>query len=289
MVVQKVIYNDLKNRVSKVLSWLIGRFRSEREYLDLSVAGRNLRVLRGTVRPKVDKDDAWFATLSAKANVIFDIGANVGYTALLANLYGRPRSIVLIDANVDALGTALRNLAMNNMAVNCRFHRAFVGAKDSDKVKFYTVGTGAAGSMYESHAKTAAAVNSYFYVETITVDTLCANIGLTPDLVKIDVEGAESLVLEGAQRLAEKMGCVFFVEMHATREVPMLDNAHKVIKWCERVGYYPYYLKNHEVLTRPEVIAHRGKCHLLLLPQTREYPKSLRTISEGAQLPSLEC
>lgn len=251
------------------------------------MADRKLRVLNGTVRSKVDKDDAWFATLAAEANVIFDIGANVGYTALLANLYGRPSSVVLLDANVEALGMALRNLAMNNMAINCRFHNAFVGAKDSDKVKFYTVGTGAAGSMYESHAKTASAVNSYFYVETITVDTLSASMRLTPDLVKIDVEGAEFLVLQGAQQLAEKMQCAFFVEMHATKEVPMLDNAHKIIKWCERVGYRPYYLKNHELLTRPDVIAHRGKCHLLLLPQMMDYPDALKTIAEGAQLPPL--
>lgn len=251
------------------------------------MADRKLRVLSGTVRSQVDKDDAWFATLASSANVIFDVGANVGYTALLANLYGRPSSIVLIDANVEALGTALRNLAMNNMSINCRFHRAFVGAKDSEKVKFYTVGTGAAGSIYESHAKTASAVNSYFYVETITVDTLSTNLGLTPDLVKIDVEGAELLVLEGAKQLAGKMGCAFFVEMHATEEVPMLDNAGRIIQWCEQVGYRPYYLKNHELLARPDVIAHRGKCHLLLLPQTMEYPELLKTIAEGAQLPSL--
>jgi FkbM family methyltransferase len=251
----------------------------------VSLGGKDLCVLGGTIRSKVDKDDAWFAALASSASAILDIGANVGYTALLANVYGRPDSVVLVDANADALGVALRNLAMNDMALNCRFHRAFVGSRDSEKVKFYTVGTGAAGSIYASHAKTASTVNSYFYIETITIDTLCTRLGLNPDLVKIDVEGAEHMVLEGAKQLAQKAGTIFFVEMHATEEVPMSENARKVLGWCDQVGYRPYYLKSHEVLAKPELIAHRGKCHLLLLPQAMTYPEYLRSIAEGSPLP----
>lgn len=234
---------------------------------------------------KVDKDDAWFATLAMSAKVIFDIGANVGYTALLANLYGRPRDILLVDANAEALGIALRNLAMNNMALNCRFHRAFVSSSDSEEIKFYTVGTGAAGSMYPSHAKTASAANSFFFIGTITLDTLSEMLDLIPDLVKIDVEGSEHLVLEGADRILRKGTPIFLVEMHATEEVPMIENARRVIHWCENVGYHPYYLRSHELLLNPEMIAHRGKCHLLLLPAKASYPNQLKTIEEGSPLP----
>src|SRR5690606_25082192 len=124
--------------------------------------------------------------------------------------------------------TAVKNLAANNMSLNCRFHQSFVSSSDTERVKFFTVGTGAAGSMYRSHAKTAAAIDSYVYVETVSLNTLCERTDLWPDLVKIDVEGAESLVLEGAEKLAELASAFFFVEMHSTMELPMIENAKRV-------------------------------------------------------------
>jgi hypothetical protein len=142
--------------------------------------------------------------------------------------------------------------------------------------------------MYRSHAKTAAAIDSYVYVETVSLNTLCERTDLWPDLVKIDVEGAESLVLEGAEKLAELASAFFFVEMHSTMELPMIENAKRVLDWCERMNYKAYYLKEHELLERPEVIAHRGKCHLLLLPIQASYPSGLKSIQEGQDLPPIE-
>lgn len=61
---------------------------------------------------------------------------------------------------------------LNNMGRNIRFWPAFVSDKRGDRVKFYTIGAGEAGSMYKSHAKTAATLNSFFYVDTTSVDYL---------------------------------------------------------------------------------------------------------------------
>lgn len=278
----------MRRKLTKILSGLLQRLKKDRPYVIVNFLGKELRVLKGTLRLQVDKDDAWFAYLAKHARVLFDIGANVGYTALLANLYGSPKAIVLVDANLEALSTAVKNLAANNMSLNCRFHQSFVSSNDTERVKFFTVGTGAAGSMYRSHAKTAAAIDSYVYVETVSLNTLCDRTDLWPDLVKIDVEGAESLVLEGAEKLAELASAFFFVEMHSTMELPMIENAKRVLDWCERMNYKAYYLKEHELLERPEVIAHRGKCHLLLLPIQASYPSGLKSIQEGQDLPPIE-
>ena len=61
---------------------------------------------------------------------------------------------------------------MNNLGNNASYFPAFVSDSIGDKIKFYTVGSGAAGSMYKSHAETAAILNTYLYVNTITLDFL---------------------------------------------------------------------------------------------------------------------
>ncbi|HMC00479.1 MAG TPA: hypothetical protein VKN14_05520, partial [Flavobacteriaceae bacterium] len=59
------------------------------EYKDVKLSkstlcGVHLKTTPGTIRKNVDQDDAWFFYLAKHHDVIFDIGCNVGYTALLA-------------------------------------------------------------------------------------------------------------------------------------------------------------------------------------------------------------
>lgn len=258
----------------------------ENEFESTELCGVDLKSLKGTIRQKVDYDDAWFFYLAKHHQVIFDIGANVGYTALLAMIQNGLRRYVLLDPNPLAIASASQNLLMNGFGMNASFVNSFVSDKEKNKIKFYTVGTGAAGSMFASHAKTAAKLNQWFYVDTTTVDSLVDNYHLIPDLVKIDVEGAEYLVLEGAKALARNQKTFFFVEMHALAEVTMEENAKNILAWCNEVSYNAWYMSEAKIMITPEIIAHRGKCHLLLIPKEMEYPLYLKGIKQGNALPN---
>jgi FkbM family methyltransferase len=61
-------------------------------------------------------------------------------------------------------------------------------------------------------------------VPTITIDTLCADFGLTPGLIKIDVEGAEYGVLQGSKACAKKGQTHYLVEMHSNPQMTMVAN-----------------------------------------------------------------
>jgi hypothetical protein len=124
-------------------------------------------------------------------------------------------------------------------------------------------------------------------VPTLTLDSLSEYYGLIPDYVKIDVEGAESLVLVGATKIANKKVCKFLVEMHSSQELLMETNAFKILTWCKNNNYNAWYLKNHELLEDPKQIQHRGRCHLLLLPNHFPFPGYLKGISQGDNLGSL--
>jgi hypothetical protein len=142
--------------------------------------------------------------------------------------------------------------------------------------------------MFKGHAETAAALNTYYLVPTVTIDNLVNIFGWKPDLVKIDVEGAESLVLRGSAQLAKEQQTIFMVEMHSPPELPMIENAGRVLDWCRQHKYKAWYMRDAVHLRLAEQIADRGKCHLLLMSEGKEYPPELAAIKQRDPLPSSE-
>jgi FkbM family methyltransferase len=259
-------------------------FGNKANFAATELLGKALTIAEGTINKKADKDDAWWYALAQKHDIIFDIGANIGYSTLLATLHNPEKTIILADPNPDALAIARQNLEKNNLAENKQYINAFVGAKKGEQVKFYTLGTGSAGSMFGSHADSAKSVNAHYMVNTTTVDDIIADTGIMPSLIKVDVEAAESYVLQGATTLATKQHTTFMVEMHAPPEMPMLTNAQLILDWCAAYNYKAYYLKEHTLLLNAQQIAHRGRCHLLLLPVDISYPEYLNAINEGDEI-----
>ena len=257
----------------------------EAKYVEATLCGVPLKTLSGTIRNKVDQDDAWWFYLAKHHDVIFDIGANIGYTALLSLIQNPKRQIILVDPNPEALEKAAINIIKNNLGSRVQYLTAFVSNVLDDTIKFYTVGAGAAGSMYASHAETAASMNSYLDVKTVTLDYIYKFYDLKPDLVKIDVEGAETLVMQAAKKLANESKCSFFIEMHNVENLGMEAAAQLMLDWCKEMNYKAWYLKTGEELITAETVKTRGKCHLLLLPVTKEYPEYLKGISQNHELP----
>lgn len=250
--------------------------------------GRDLTVRVGSLGDPAtpDYDDAWIHACALHSTTVFDVGANVGQSALLI-LASQPalREIVLVEANWRALSIAADNLIRNQMSGRARFVCAFAGREEDRVVELWTVGTGAAGSMFKGHAVTAAAANETIQVPTVTLDGIAKRSGVQPDLVKIDVEGAEHEVLLGAREIAASHTARFIVEMHSPPELTMARNAELVLAWCRDVGYSAWYLDKAIGLDSPQQVASRGRCHLLLQPSSWALPEWLATIKQSAKLP----
>jgi hypothetical protein len=67
----------------------------------------------------------------------------------------------------------------------------------------------------------------------------------------------------------------------------MFETGRFVINWCVDNDYVAYCLTDGKILQDPQKIAHRGKCHVLLLPKNIPYPEYLLNIQEGSELPRL--
>lgn len=254
-------------------------------FFEFKIAGVSLKGIKGTNRKNVDMDDAWLFQLTKNNNCFYDLGCNIGYISLFAAIQKNNKMIVAVDPNPEALAKAAQNLIINGFGFKSKFISAFIGDVVGKEVKFYTVGTGEAGSMYESHAHTASLTKSYYYVKTETIDSIIKSTGIIPDLIKIDVEGAENLALKGATEIAKKQFAKFIIEMHGLPERSMFDNANFVLDWCKENNYVPYYLKDAAILKDAETISKRGKCHLLLVPINQEYPEYLQNVKQRDELP----
>lgn len=244
---------------------------------------RDFTVREGTIRKTPDKDDGWLFAASSLSTRIFDIGANIGQSAFLELFHKSVEHVLLVDANPMALSIAAENLIMNGLINTVNLECVFVSDRPGEELDFYTVLYGAAGSMIKAHAKTAAKRNLHFKVKTTTINLLAHKYGV-PDFIKLDIEGAESLALLGANEVMTQHKTRFLVEMHSSAELPMLENARKVLSICQDLDYDVWYLAREVKLESPEQLLDRGRCHLLLQPREWEWPTKVLRIKQNAIL-----
>ena len=92
----------------------------------------------------------------------------------------------------------MTNLILNNKSQNAIFIPKAAYNKSGENIQLWTMpGPFSGASLDISFTKTGNITKSYFDVETITLDKIAETYNYYPDLVKIDVEGAEFSVLEG--------------------------------------------------------------------------------------------
>lgn len=235
-------------------------------------------------RTRDDVDYAWQYALGRHASVIFDIGCSKGYDNLM--LLPRPelKRAILVDANKEALVILTENLIRNNLMNKVNVVLGFVADKMNDTYKLWSDGAGHAGSMYRDHAKSA---TGFQEVQSLTIDFLRDFFKADPELIKIDIEGAEIMALNGAKETVKACKPKIFVEVHSNEGMTMEANTLQIIAWCNEMGYDCWYMKDKSLITDAEKNKHRGRCHVLLLPKGTSFPEYLKNIEQSAPIESV--
>jgi FkbM family methyltransferase len=150
--------------------------------------------------------------LIEKNDIIFDVGAwNGVYTLLFSRLVGDKGRVYAFEPDHVALKALERNLKLNEIK-----NVVVVPIALSNKNGFATLMAKEFGGSGSTIIRRADKPKST-YVMTTTMDYFCIIENIIPNGVKIDVEGAEDLVLEGASRIREK-DTWFFVEYHGRQK-----------------------------------------------------------------------
>lgn len=146
---------------------------------------------------------AMLVSLLGAGQTFMDIGANAGlYTILGSRLVGSGGKVIAIEPVMRNLFFLYKHVKINR-ALNVDI---FTGAC-SDVVSLASFHGGdnyALGHLASGASQTEGLSERKTLVPTVTVDTICQSLGLYPDVIKIDVEGAELSVLMGA---VKTLGC----------------------------------------------------------------------------------
>jgi FkbM family methyltransferase len=140
----------------------------------------------------------------------WDLGANIGYFSLCAARDAR--LVRAFEPEPSNLQLLRRNVEMNDFD-NIEIHQLAVGAENGT-VELYRDTT--EGSGRHSLAADSGHDGESCSVSARTMDALVEEYE-EPDLVKIDVEGAEGRVLEGAMETLESGRVEWLIEVHSPR------------------------------------------------------------------------
>ena len=154
----------------------------------------------GTYEPE---QTAAFQQAVRPGSVVYDVGAHYGYYSLLASRLAGPNGrVIAIEPSPRNLAVLRRHLALNH-ASNVTVVEMAVSDREGEARFDNRAGSGVGHLSPEGSL-------------TVPVTTLEALAGRfsPPDVIKIDVEGAEEAVLAGVRGLLERMQPAIFLSTH---------------------------------------------------------------------------
>lgn len=168
----------------------------------------------------------------APGDVVYDIGAEVGYFAVMAAVISKTGPVYAFEPNPANLAVLNQNAVINhdlNLTIvsqavgDMRRQAEFLTfAHRDDVTNASLLGRLSETSRSEVRGKSV-------LVSMVDLDSFSAETKVMPDIIKIDVEGAEGLVLQGMPHLLVSVQPRLVIEIHnqiAERDVMDCLTAH---------------------------------------------------------------
>ena len=151
-----------------------------------------------------------FNFLVKEGDIVFDIGAHIGfYTLLASRLVGRTGKVFSFEPNSQNLSYLRRHIDLNNCH-NVVVIESAVSSKEGRKV-FYESESSFTGSLYPLDFKPT--TSGEVVVKSLDLELERGRIP-PPRIIKIDVEGEEYAALKGAKNLIEKFKPHIMIAFH---------------------------------------------------------------------------
>lgn len=168
--------------------------------LDLSIRG-----VYGELDTKIVKNEI------KSGDVVIDVGANIGYyTLIFANLVGKTGKVIAFEPETKNFELLKKNIAINKLT-NVVLEQKAVSNK-TGKVKLFLANSGIVGH----HINPKEGTENFIEIDSISLDDYLQKNDFTTkiDFLKIDVEGAELKVLEGAKTILQNQNLKIFTEFN---------------------------------------------------------------------------
>jgi FkbM family methyltransferase len=216
-----------------------------RLFVDLADHVIGLNIVRGQY--EVD-EVRYMRSVLKPGDTAIDAGAHIGFftmqMAAIAGPEGRVYAFEPVDANADLLE---RSIHENRFADRIDFHRAAAGATTGTATLTFPVETLNTGGAYLLREGTPAlAGNQKKTVPVVALDEL--PIRRPVRMIKMDVEGAEPLVIKGATALLREDRPVVLSELHPTQlERASGISAAAFLSSMRTIGYQAHLVAHGQV------------------------------------------
>jgi FkbM family methyltransferase len=203
------------------LARLLYPYGSTRRVLRGPAKGMRLVVEPGVGLSYVMGTDAsaprFFSRVITPGMTIFDVGANKGQMALLfAALVGSEGRVIAIEPAPLEFASLERNLQLNGLS-NVTALQMAASEHSGDIQFFYSPENPTQGKLSGVEPSYRTDGSETLNVRARSLDSLADEYG-SPDVVKIDVEGAAGAALRGARHLVNGRAPSFYLELHGPEE-----------------------------------------------------------------------
>jgi FkbM family methyltransferase len=185
----------------------------------------------------------WLTEQIKPGNVFFDVGAHHGWDSMWTlPLVGKEGIVYSFEPSPANLSILEWHRTRNNFSQWAIVPKA-VSDVDAEEEFFLvdkgdspmnSLTTGGPGTPFMSGRDI-----RKISIQTITLDTFCNEVSLRPNLVKIDVEGAELLVLRGAGNLLSESYPTIILAVHPYW-LPKGQSTQQIFEFLTRYGYTLY-------------------------------------------------
>jgi FkbM family methyltransferase len=206
------LYNLLYNKFIRPKGTFLLSIQGNKMYVNPSSTAIGLRLLMNGTHEKLETE--LFEKMAQDSMVVVDIGANIGYyTLIAAKLVGNKGIVYAFEPEPSNYKLLCENIAINGYANIVPIQKAV--SNTTGKATLYVdKAIGDVSSFAKDNVLTHSKNVDCLEVETITLDDFFERtVGDDRiDLMKIDVEGAEELVIDGAERVLRNNRLKIFME-----------------------------------------------------------------------------
>jgi len=148
---------------------------------------------------------------------VWDVGANVGVFTFAASSVANKGTVVSIEADIWLADILRKTTKLEEYSKNSICVLPVAISNNNSVASFLVAERGRASNSLEagiepSRQSQMGGVREKQYVPTLTLDTLLESFP-APEFVKIDIEGAELMALQGATEIINKIRPIFCIEV----------------------------------------------------------------------------
>jgi FkbM family methyltransferase len=178
-----------------------------------------------------------------EGSLVIDVGANVGFfSTRFARWAGASGKVIAIEPEARNHASLVSALRREGLESRVRVLKAVAAATPGPT--FLEI-----NELHPADHKLSRD-GSGIAVDAVTLDSLVEDKGaLRPALVKVDVQGAEMLVLQGASEILRLSGAALFIELDEKALRKFGTSVAAVLDYLAQYGYQPFWLRptgNHD-------------------------------------------